>query len=64
MTTTRAAVQSCLRSNVAWRREAAHLRWHATLPHLNKQQRECLLHEAEAADRQADIWLEGAIEAH
>ncbi len=63
MLDTRTVVRSCLLSNAAWRRQAGHLRWHAELPHLDEQQRARLLREAEAADRQADMWLEGAIEA-
>ena len=60
---TRHAARQCLASNAAWRREAAALRDHATLPHLSPAAREALLREAEAADRQADWWLTGAIEA-
>jgi hypothetical protein len=58
------ARQSCLASNAAWRRQASHLRQHAAIPHLTEQQGLCLLREAEAADRQADMWLAGAIETH
>ncbi len=65
-----AAVRSCLASNTAWRRQARHLREHALSfacsigqqPHLTDQQRAILLREADAADRQADMWLNGAIE--
>ena len=57
------ARRSCLASNAAWRRQASNLREHATVPHLTDQQRACLLREAEAANRQADMWLAGAIEA-
>ncbi len=64
-----AAVRSCLASNTAWRRQARHLREHATSfacsvaqPRLTDQQRAILLREADAADRQADMWLNGAIE--
>ena len=60
---TRDAARSCLASNAAWRREAALLRQHTTLPHLDPDARQTLLREAEAADRQADWWLNGAIEA-
>lgn len=57
------AARSYLPSSAAWRREAAALRDHATLPHLSAEARQTLLREAEAADRQADWWLAGAIEA-
>ncbi len=57
------AVQSCLASNAAWRREAIALRSHADHRHLLDHQRSCLLREADAADRQADDWLTAAIEA-
>jgi phytoene/squalene synthetase len=63
MTATRDAVRQCLASNAAWRREAAALRDHAALPHLSAEARQTLLREAEAADRQADWWFNGAIEA-
>ena len=61
--TKRHAARSCLASSEAWRREAAALREHATLPHLDRDARQTLLREAEAADRQADWWLTAAIEA-
>ena len=54
---------SCLTSNSAWRRQAANLRQHAELTHLPAEARATLHREAEAADRQADMWLDGAIEA-
>jgi hypothetical protein len=57
-------VLSCLASNNAWRRQAAYLREHATLRRLTNQQRDVLLREAAAAERQADMWLEGAITAN
>src|SRR5271157_5694577 len=59
----REAARQCLASNAAWRREAAALRDHAALSHLSPDVRQALLREAEAADRQADWWLTGAIEA-
>jgi len=59
----REAARQCLASNAAWRREAAALRDHAALSHLSPAARQALLREAEAADRQADWWLTGAIEA-
>lgn len=57
------AVRSCLQSNAEWRRQAANLRTHAGKPGLPANQRDCLFREAMAADRQADMWLAGAIEA-
>ncbi len=54
---------SCLASNRAWRRQAANLRHYAELTHLPAEARATLRREAEAADRQADMWLDGAIEA-
>jgi len=57
------AARQCLASNAAWRREAAALRDHAALSHLGPDAHQALLREAEAADRQADWWLTGAIEA-
>ena len=54
---------SCLASNRAWRRQATNLRQHAELTHLPAEARTTLRREAEAAERQADIWLHGAIEA-
>jgi len=60
---TQEAARQCLASNTAWRREAAALRDHAALSHLSPDPRQALLREAEAADRQADWWLTGAIEA-
>jgi hypothetical protein len=54
---------SCLASNNAWRREATELRALARGQHLTEAQREQLRREAEAAERQADWWLSGAIEA-
>jgi hypothetical protein len=58
-----AARRSCLNSNNAWRREATNLRKHAAMTHLTDDQRMALQREAEAADRQADWWLSGAINA-
>ena len=63
MTDVMTAVRSCLRSNNAWRQQATALRAHAELTHLNESQRARLQWEAAAADRQADMWLTGAIEA-
>jgi hypothetical protein len=63
MSDERAARLSCLASNHAWRRHAALLRHHAGQPRLADDVRATLRREAEAADRQADMWLEVAIEA-
>ena len=52
--------QRCLRSAEEWRRQAGHVREHAQLRLLHPGQREMLLREAEACDRQADWWLTGA----
>ena len=62
MSDTRATRLSCLASNHAWRRQAAALRRHAEQSRLAGDVRAILRREAEAADRQADMWLEGAIE--
>jgi hypothetical protein len=56
------SVRSCLESNAAWRRQAQHLREHAAQPHLSDRQRAILLREADAAARQANMWLNGAID--
>ena len=42
------------------RRQAGYTREHAQLRHLRPEQREMLLREAEACDRQANWWLAGA----
>ena len=52
--------QSCLSSAEQWRRQAGHLRDHAQRGYLRPEQREALLAEAEACDRQADWWVAGA----
>ena len=52
--------QSCLSSAEQWRRQAGHLREHAQRGYLRPEQREALLAEAEACDRQADWWVAGA----
>jgi hypothetical protein len=59
----RAAYASCLASARRWRREAEHLRDKAEAVHLTAGQRATLLREAEAAERQADWWLD-AITVH
>jgi len=51
---------SCIESARRWCREAGHLRTLAAQPRLGDQKRRTLLREAEAADRQAKAWLEGA----
>jgi hypothetical protein len=51
----------CLASVHAWRREAAMIRELAERGHLPETNRQCLLREADAADRQADSWLDAAI---
>ncbi len=53
---------SCLASCHAWRRQAAILRQHAVGDRLALDSRHALRREAEAADRQAEWWLQGAIE--
>jgi hypothetical protein len=62
MSDTRAAGLSCLASNHSWRRQATVLRQHAEQRHLAGEVRATLRREADAADRQADAWLESAIE--
>ena len=59
----RAADASCLASARSWRKEAEHLRDNAEAAYLTAGQRAALLREAEAAERQADWWLD-AIAAH
>ena len=54
---------SCFASARRWRRDAEHLRDNADAIYLTTGQRAMLLREAEAADRQADWWLE-AVEKH
>jgi hypothetical protein len=51
----------CLSSAAAWRREASLIRELAEAPHRSEAGRQVLLAEAEAADRQADDWLEAAM---
>ena len=45
-----------------WRREAAHVREHATLPHLSPEARATLLRSAERSDDEAAYWEAGARE--
>jgi hypothetical protein len=51
---------SCIESARRWCREEGHLRTLAAQPRLGDPERRTLLREAEAADRQAKAWLEGA----
>ena len=52
--------QSCLSSAEQWRRQAEQVREHAGRSYLQPRQREALLAEADACDRQADWWVDGA----
>jgi hypothetical protein len=49
----------CLDSACSWRREAGHQRTLAAQPHLGDPERQTLLREAEAADRQAAALVGG-----
>jgi hypothetical protein len=53
----------CLDSARCWRREAAALRGLADNAALDRGQRDILFGEADAADRQAEAWLDVAITA-
>ena len=57
------AARSCLASAASWRRQAGYLREHATAAYLTTDQATVLLREADAADRQADLWNRGAKES-
>ena len=59
----RTADACCLASARTWRKEAEHLRDNAEAAYLTTGQRATLLREAEAAERQANWWLD-AIAAH
>ena len=50
----------CLASVHAWRREATLIRELAERSHLAELRRQLLLREVDAADRQADSWLDAA----
>ena len=63
MSSGRDEARSCLASNAAWRRESAALRDQATQRHLEPEVRLTLLRQADAAERQADWWLNAAIDA-
>jgi hypothetical protein len=63
MSTGRDEARACLASNAAWRRESAALRDQAAQLHLKPEVRLTLLRQADAAERQADWWLNGAIDA-
>jgi hypothetical protein len=52
----------CLSSAQSWRSHAEILRESAQASHLNEHQRAILEREAEAADRQADAWIDAAEE--
>lgn len=62
MSTADRARQSCLASNAAWRREARNLREMSLRKILPEEAAMRLRREADAADRQADWWLNAAIE--
>lgn len=53
---------SCLARSGEWRREASHLRALADQARLPPDARAILRLEANAAERQADLWLNAAIE--
>ena len=55
--------RSCLASNAAWRREAQALRALSVRKALSEDSAARLRREADAADAQADWWLEAAIES-
>jgi hypothetical protein len=50
----------CLASVRSWRLEASALRELADRSYLSNGQRDTLFREAEAADRQADHWIDAA----
>jgi hypothetical protein len=52
----------CLASAHSWREHAEILRTHAQVSYLNEDRRQILEREADAADRQADMWLDAAAE--
>ena len=62
MISPRQARQSCLASNAAWRREALHLRELSLRKTLAEESATQLRREAQAADAQADWWLNAAME--
>jgi hypothetical protein len=51
----------CLASVRGWRREASLIRELADRSHLPALRRQSLLREADAADQQADSWLDAAM---
>jgi hypothetical protein len=53
----------CFASARSWRAHAEILRANAQASHLCEKQRQLLACEAEAADRQAGMWLDAAEEA-
>jgi hypothetical protein len=52
----------CLETARSWPAHADILRENARMSYLDEQQRVQLAHEAEAADRQTDSWLDAAEE--
>lgn len=52
----------CFASARSWRAHAEFLRVNAQASYLNDHQRKVLAREAEAADRQADRWIDAAEE--
>ena len=57
----RQRLASCLASNHRWRQQATFLRDHSLRPHLTPETVMALQCAADAADRQADWWLNAAI---
>lgn len=47
---------------LTWRKQARYVREHAEMLHLQPEQRAWLMLEAANCDKQADWWLNGAIE--
>jgi hypothetical protein len=58
----RLSYAGCLASAQSWRAHAEILRTHAQASYLKKDKRQVLQREAEAADRQADMWFDTAAE--
>jgi len=52
----------CFASARSWRAHADILRANAQASYLDQDNRHVLMREAEAADRQADMWLDAAAE--
>ena len=51
----------CLAYSYDWRRESTNLRELSRRSHLSDGPRDTLLREADAADRQADRWLDATV---